>query len=241
MKIKCIAIDDEPWALEQMERYISQVPFLDLIASFTNAIESIEFINTNNVELIFLDIQMEGLSGIKLLEVLNKQPGIIFTTAYDEYAIQGYDLDVIDYLLKPIAFERFLKAANKAYDHLKKSTDSRSDFIIKQQDDEEYFFVKSDNKIIKIKFSDIVFIEGMKDYLRIHTREKRVMTLMSFKKMSQILPESKFFRIHKSFIISMDYIESIEANTVIVNKQPIPIGRKFKQEFLQIITAKGII
>lgn len=239
MKIRCITIDDEPWALEQMERYIKQVPFLDHIASFTNAVQSIDFIKSQNVELIFLDIQMEGISGIKLLEVLKNPPAVIFTTAYDEYAVRGYDLDVIDYLLKPIAFERFLKASNRAYDLLKKEKKSFQDPNSNQKTNGGYFFVKSDNKIHRIKFSDILFIEGMKDYLRLHTKDKRLMFLMSFIKIMEILPKTEFFRIHKSFIISINHIESIEANTIIINNIKIPVGRTYKTEFLEFIMKEG--
>lgn len=239
MKIRCITIDDEPWALQQMERYIKEVPFLELTGSFSNPVESLEFIKSGKTDLIFLDIQMENLSGIKLMEVLKDPPAVIFTTAYDEYAIKGYDLDVVDYLLKPISFERFLKAANKAYDRLKK-TDQASGQIIVQTDDNNYFFIKSGSSIVKLHFADILFIEGMKDYIRIHTRDKKVMVLMSFLKIIKILPETDFCRIHKSYIISMDKIESIEGNIVKINEHKIPVGRIYKQGFLELIERKGI-
>jgi len=243
MTINCIVIDDEPFAIEQMEDYIKRLPFLNLLASFDNAIDSISFIKENNVDLIFLDIQMHEISGIRLLEILNNPPKIIFTTAYEKYAIKGYELNVVDYLLKPISFERFLKAANKVYDLLMNnaSVNFNNENKLNKLDTKDFIFVKASNKMQKILFSDILYIEGMKDYLRIHTVSEKIMTLQSFKKIISVLPENYFLRIHKSFVISLNRIETIERNKVKIGEKLIPIGDSYKKVFLAELERRKII
>lgn len=234
MKINCIAVDDEPLALEIIEDYIHKIPFLELMRSFHNAMDCIEYLKNNKVDLLFLDIQMEELTGIQLIKVLKERPEIIFTTAYDNYALQGYELDVTDYLLKPISFERFVKSVDKVYDKLAaktqgKTTSPQEVSIFNPKND--FFFVKTEFRLQKVDFKDILYIEGMGDYLRIVTTKERIMTLQNFKSMEEILPSSRFIRVHRSYIVSMDKILSIERNRIKIADQLIPVGENYKKTF----------
>lgn len=242
MKIRCLVIDDEPLAIEKLRSFISKVSFLELLETFQNGIDAIPLLNTGTIDLLFLDIQMEDLTGIQLLEVLHHKPYVVFTTAYSEYAIKGYELDVIDYLLKPISFDRFMVAVNKVADQIRLIDSARNNQL---KDDEQkgidFILVKADYHMQKITFDEILFIEGMKDYLRIHTPEKRVMTLQTFKNMEDILPYDKFCRIHKSYIVSLSKIEKIERNQVIINGERLPIGETFRKTFFDVLKKLGII
>lgn len=242
MKIKCIAIDDEPPALMQMEDYISKVPFLELMKSFDNGIESLEFLKANDIELIFLDIQMEGFTGIQLLNVMKKKPKVILTTAYDRYAIQAFDLDVSDYLLKPISFERFLKAVEKVYDQLStqkntSKTAPASETITKEKD---YMFVKTEYRMQRVDFKDILYIEGLKEYLIIQTATGRVITLQNFKTMEEMLPSINFVRVHKSYMVAMDKIEFVERNRIKISDKLIPVGDTYRKVFFDILDKRGL-
>ncbi|MCX6271356.1 MAG: LytTR family DNA-binding domain-containing protein [Bacteroidetes bacterium] len=243
MNIRCIAIDDEPLALDKMEGYIGRVPFLTLEAKFDNAISAIEYLKENETDLIFLDIQMEGLSGIQMLESLKIHPKVILTTAYDQFALKGYELDVTDYLLKPIAFDRFLKAVDKVYEILQakqRSTVIHKE-VVQTASRDEFIFVKTEYRLEKVNFRDILFIEGMKDYLRIHCLpDKRIMTLMSFMKMEQLLPTDLFVRVHKSFIVSLEKIHSIERNHIRIGEHRIPIGESYRKQFWSLLQNKGL-
>lgn len=242
MTIKCVAIDDEPLALDIVKKYCSQVPFLELIKTFDNAIDSIDFLTKNKVDLLFLDIQMDGLTGIQLLNVLKQKPLTIFTTAYDSYAIKGYELDVVDYLLKPISFERFVKAADKVFDLLqvKEVNTVKSNETAPATDPGDFMFVKTEYRFEKVLFSDILYIEGMGDYLKIVTPAKKIMTLQNFKAMEEILPERRFFRIHKSYIIAVDKIENIERNRIKIAGQLIPISETYKKPFFAFFDTKKL-
>ncbi|MEE4258556.1 MAG: LytTR family DNA-binding domain-containing protein [Bacteroidales bacterium] len=237
MKINCIAIDDEPLALDKIREYIKRIGYLNLLSTFENAVDALEFLKENQVDLIFLDIQMEELTGIQMLETLQVKPKVVLTTAYDEYALKGYELDVCDYLLKPISFQRFLQACEKVYKQI-----DPENYINKEQsvthdnsNKQNYFFVKNGNKTQKIDFDEILFVEGMKDYLRIWTHKEKVMTLLSFKKLEDILPPDKFIRIHKSYLIAIDKIESIERNRIKMAGERLPIGNSYRREFYKII------
>jgi len=237
MIINCITVDDEPLALDKIREYIKRIGYLNLLESFDNALDAINFMKDDKVDLIFLDIQMEELTGIQMLEALKEKPKVILTTAYDEYAMKGYELDVCDYLLKPISFQRFLRACEKVYDvlyPLKKPDISIPD-PASSEAKKGYFFVKNGNITQKINFDDILFVEGMKDYLRIWTTKERVMTLLSFKKLEEALPSKGFKRIHKSYLISLDKIDSIERNHVKIGKESLPIGDSFRREFFEVI------
>ncbi len=237
MKINCIAIDDEPLALDKIREYIKRIGYLNLLDAFNNAIDAIEFMKNNRVDLIFLDIQMEELTGIQMLESLTDKPKVVLTTAYDEYALKGYELDVCDYLLKPISFQRFLQACEKVYDQLFPL--KQPDISIPDPNSEEatkgYFFVKNGNITQKINFDDILFVEGMKDYLRIWTTKEKVMTLLSFKKLEEALPRGDFMRIHKSYIVALDKIDSIDRSHVKIGNESLPVGNSYRREFLERI------
>lgn len=240
MKINCIAIDDEPLALEIIRDYCSKVPFLNLIRVFDNAVDSIEFIRSNPVDLIFLDIQMEELTGIQLLHALKHRPAVIFTTAYDSYAIQGYDLDVMDYMLKPISFERFVKGVDKVYEKMQQEVKSKtvpeSPSPVAQAD--TFFFVKTETRIEKVRFADVLYIEGMGDYWRIITSGKKIMSLLNYKKLEEILPKNQFVRVHKSFIVALDKIDNVERNRIKVADRLIPISESFRKAFFDLIEKK---
>ena len=242
MKIKCVAIDDEPLALEIIKDYADKIPFLDLIRTFDNALASIDFVKNNKIDLLFLDIQMEELTGIQLLNVLNPKPNVIFTTAYDSFAIQGFELDAADYLLKPISFERFLKAVNKVYEkmnveHLLENKTKEAPIFTPGDD---YFFVKTEFRLEKVNFSDILYVEGMGDYLRIVTPAKRLMTLLNFKRMEEILPVNKFYRVHKSYIVAIGKIDNIERGRIKITDKLIPISDTYKKPFFDFLEKRKL-
>ncbi len=229
MSINCIVVDDTPLAVEKLEGFISQVPHLNLLKSFNNGIEAISFIKTNPVDLIFLDIQMEQFSGLQFLDSLLNPPQIIIVSAYSQYAISGFDHSVTDYLLKPYSFERFLKAIDKV------KTDP--DFPAQR----EYMFVKTEYRMERVNFSDILYIEGKGAYLRIITPKSKIMTLQSFQNMENQLPADNFMRIHKSFIVALNKIESIERNRIKIGSELIPIGLSYRERFLKMINASDTL
>jgi two-component system, LytTR family, response regulator len=243
MKVNCVAIDDEPLALDIIKEYCSKVPFLNLMESFINPVDSIQYLMNNPVDLLFLDIQMDQLTGIQLMNVLKTKPMVIFTTAYDSFALQGYELDAIDYLLKPISFERFMKAVDKVYDklqmqqHIKTEATEQTHYILPKDD---YIFVKTEFRYEKIDFNDILYIEGMGDYLCIVTVKKKIMTLQGFKKMDESLPKNNFCRVHKSYIVSIDKIESVERNRIKIKEKLIPVSDSYKDCFNNILEKKKL-
>lgn len=247
MIIKCIIVDDEPLAVSKIQAFVEKTPFLQTIGTFHNGIEALEFMQNNEVDLAFLDIQMDDLTGIQLVEVLKKKPLIIFTTAYEQYALKGYDLDVCDYLLKPISFNRFLQAANKAFDHLntisKKeyhqiavNTSENGSSSIEKKD---FIFLKTEYRMQKIMFDEILYIQGMKDYLLVKTPTANIMTIMTFKKLEEMLPQNEFIRIHKSYVIPVKKIESIERNMVKIGNKFFAISDTYKKEFYDFLQNSG--
>ncbi len=242
MKINCIAVDDEPLALEIIKDYCEKIPFLNMMQAFDNAIETMEYLRNNRVDLILLDIQMEDLTGIQLLNALNVKPYVILTTAYDNYALQGFDLDVTDYLLKPISFGRFLKGINKVYDRMKKETDvqegNKAAVYPVDTIEKDYFFVKTETHLEKVTTSDVLYVEGMGDYWRIVTKNKRIMTLMNARGMEEVLPEHQFCRVHRSYFVAMNKIESIERRHIKIADQTIPIGDTYQKNFFDIVEKK---
>jgi two-component system LytT family response regulator len=222
MQINCIAIEDEPLALKKLIGFINKIEYLRLSKTFDNAIEAISYLKENSIDLIFLDIQMEEFTGIQFLETIKQRPKIIITTAYDKYAVKGYEFDVADYLLKPFTFERFVQAVEKVFNNItERLTIASSDYI----------FVKTEYRLEKIKVSEILYIEGMNEYLRIVTENKKVMTLQNFKSMEEMLPKNNFLRVHKSFIVAIDKIESIERNRIKIQKMIIPVSDSYKETF----------
>jgi two-component system, LytTR family, response regulator len=232
-KIKCIAIDDEPVALDIIRDYVNKIPFLDLLGTYRNALQALEFLQNVKVDLIFLDINMPDINGIQFFKSLKFKPKIIFTTAYPEFAVESYELDAIDYLLKPIEFERFLKAANKVTDQ-----QALEAHAISNTNANDFIVLKSGTKAYKIDYSDIMFIEGSGNYLTFHTSLSKIMVLMSMNEALQILPESMFVRVHKSFIISLNYVSVIENHQVQIKDRKIPVGSYYRGSFL--LKMKGL-
>jgi two-component system, LytTR family, response regulator len=228
-KYSCIIIEDEPLALERTKSFVSKIPFLSLCGTFDNALTGLSYLKVNKVDILFLDINMDELSGIELLESSKIESQVIITTAYQEYAIKGYELNVTDYLLKPFTFDRFLKAVNKAYE---------SSIQPQNTSNHEFIFVKTENRLEKINISDILFIEGMRDYRRIHTINKKIMTLQNFSELEQIIPSNLVCRVHKSYMVGINKIESIERMRIKVSSQIIPISETFKDVFFKIINHK---
>jgi two-component system LytT family response regulator len=249
MILKCIAVDDEPLALDILEDYISKVPFLQLVKRTENAIEALQLVQAGGIDLVFLDIQMPDLTGIQFLKIASGKSNYILTTAYSQYALESYDLNVSDYLLKPIAFDRFYKAVEKVHNQLQKSepvavanvepvaAPVQSAHAASVQD---FIFVKTEHKIQKIQLDDILYIEGLKDYISIFTKTERVITLQNMKKMEETLPKGEFIRVHKSYIISLDKIESIERSRISIKGKIIPIGDTYRDEFFKLIDGKNI-
>jgi len=234
--LKCIAIDDESLALDLVEDNIAKVPFLKLEARCRNAFEAIEYLQNNAVDLIFLDIQMPGVTGVQFLEGLTQKPMVIFVTAYQQYALEGFNLDVIDYVLKPISFERFLKASHKALDFYK-SKQALLGNVHKPDVKADYIFIHADYSLMKIMFEDILYIEGLKDYIKIHLRNQKfpIVCRMTMKLISEKLPSDEFLRIHKSFIVSLKKIESIRNQKVKIGENHIPLSDSYSEQFYQTI------
>ncbi|MEM7483841.1 MAG: LytTR family DNA-binding domain-containing protein [Bacteroidota bacterium] len=227
--IRCIAIDDEPLALKQMVGYIDKTPFLELHGQFESALQAISFLQENKVDLMFVDINMPDLTGMDFVKSLNHPPGVIFTTAYSEYALEGFRVDAVDYLLKPIGYADFLKAAEKARERILSNKDERPEV----HGDGKFLFIKSEYKILRINLSNIKYIEGMREYVRIHQQsEKPIMTLMSMKKMEEFLPETSFMRVHRSYIVNLAKINTVERNRIIFDEKVyIPVSEQYKPKF----------
>ena len=229
-KYTCIIIEDEPLALEKTKDFVSKVPFLLLSATFDNALTGLAYLNNNKVDILFLDINMDELTGIELLQSSKITSQVIITTAYQEYALKGYELQITDYLLKPFAFNRFLQAVNKAQQNIaNRNPDVQPDFI----------FVKTENRLEKVMLNEIVYIEGMRDYLRIHTMNKKVMTLQNFSEFEKLIPSSIVCRVHKSYMVAINKIESIERNRIKIADQLIPISETYKEFFFQLINSRS--
>lgn len=236
MSIKCVIIDDEPLALKVLENHIKSIPFLDLLAPFSNAFDAIDFINQNQVDLLFIDIQMPDINGLDVINKLTNKPMVIFTTAYSDYAMQGFKSDAIDYLLKPIDFDDFAKAANKAkVFHSANSVNINSN--------KSFLFIKSEYKIIRLNFNDILYIQGMSEYVKIHLQNANpIMSLISLKSLESQLPDNKFLRVHKSYIVNLEKIVMIERGEIIYdNGIVIPVSPQYKEKFQNFIDTNFII
>jgi two-component system, LytTR family, response regulator LytT len=233
MLIYTIAIDDEPLALGLVSGYIEKTPGLKLAGSFDNPMEASEYIVDNNVDLIFLDIQMPDLTGIEFARTMEKGPKVIFTTAYEKYALQGYKLDVVDYLMKPFSYEEFLTAVNKARKLLAMEKQAATGIETNNQ----FLFLKSGYKIRRINFNDILYIEGLKDYVKVFVQNapKPVLTLTSLKLLETKLPYEKFMRVHRSYIVNLEKIDTIERSRIIFGKEYIPVGDQYKERFQEYL------
>jgi two-component system LytT family response regulator len=233
MQINCIVIDDEPLAISKLESFIDKVPELNLVRTFDNAIEAIGWLKENNSDLIFLDIQMEQLTGIQFLEATGITSMVIITSAFDQYALKGFELNVTDYLLKPFSFQRFIQAVNKVLEYYSYKHDD-TNITAKNED---YIFVKTEYRLERIDLNEILYIEGMKDYLRIICKDKKVMILQSFSRLEESLPSKNFCRVHKSFIVAIDKIKSVERGIIIIADQRIPVSNTYKENFFSRIKA----
>lgn len=226
MKISCAIIEDEPLALERTRNYVEKISYLDLKATFNNALEAMSYLKDNELDLIFLDIEMDELTGIELLQSIANPPHVILTTAYEKYALQGYELNVDDYLLKPFTFNRFLKAVETVSQRIMPKDTSVS---------EDAIFLKSAYKIERIALNDILYIEGMRDYRNVQTPEKKILVLQTFGDFEKTLPAKKFCRVHKSYIVSISKIDFIERKSIQIGKKRIPISDTYKDAFFQLI------
>ena len=231
-------MDDEELARTLLENYINRLPYLNLVGKCSNPIEALELLQNQSVDLIFLDIQMPEMIGTDFLKSLSHKPMVVFTTAYAEYALEGFELDVVDYLLKPFPFERFLKAVNKASDLSKLKNQGGSASIISSEDsskEKNYILVKSEHKVHRISYNDIQYIQSMREYVAYYTTKGRILSLGSLKKLEVDLPQSQFLRIHKSYIISKAKASTLEGNIVHIGKEKIPIGASYREQVLKML------
>ena len=224
MKLSCIAVEDEPLALERIQSFVLKLSFLNMLSTFDNAVDALAFLKSKKVDILFLDINMDELSGIRLLESSTISSQVIITTAYQEYALKGFDLHVCDYLLKPFTFERFVQAVDRAQHNLSKN-----------EIDKKFVFVKTEYRLEKIILSEVLYIEGMKDYRKIHTTGKRIMTLQTFNDFEKEIPQGIICRVHKSFMVSLDKIESVERDRIKIENIYIPISETYKKAFYDLI------
>jgi DNA-binding LytR/AlgR family response regulator len=242
--IRCLAVDDEAYAVKIIADYISKVPFLTLVGTTTSAIEALTLVQQGGIDLVFLDIQMPDLTGIQFLKLCGSKCKVILTTAYPEYALEGYEHDVIDYLLKPIPFDRFLKAAQKAFNQLQPATvntpppvATAAPTVAAPTTEADYMFIKGDskNKFLKVSYDDVLYIEGLKNYVSVFTPGQRLVTYQTLRDLEEQLPRPPFFRVHKSYIVSIDQIRMIDGHTIYVQDQAIPIGETYREEFYKLI------
>ncbi len=239
MKLKCVVVDDEPLARDLIVSYVLSTPELELIAECSNALEAQSYVQSGELDLLFLDIEMPLISGMDFLRSMKNPPKVIITTAYSEYAVQGFEQNVLDYLVKPISFDRFYRAVSRAFPDIPDTpVVDKSQEVAK---DNEYLFVKANNRIHRVRFNDILFVEGANEYLKIHTASQKFMALLSLSKLFDSLPQGEFIRTHRSFIVHINKIDSIEGNTINIGDHQIPISKGKKEEFNQMLTKKGLL
>ena len=239
IKISCVIVDDEPMALNLVESYVEKTPFLEIKQKCSSAIEALEYIKEHPVDLLFLDIQMPDLTGIEFSKMLPKDTRVIFTTAFDHYALEGFKVEALDYLLKPFDYAEFLAAANKAATWFELVKGKKQPVVSEAK---EFLFVKSEYKQLRIKLADVLYFEGLKDYIKIWLKDnpKAILTLMSLKSLEQELPETQFMRVHRSFIVSLKNIDVIERSQIIINKQRITVSEQYKTAFLEFVNNNSL-
>ncbi len=238
--IKCLIIDDEPLASDLVESFAKKIPDLEVVRKINDPLEALNIINQGGIDLIFLDIEMPNINGVQFVKSLNTSPHVIFTTAYSDYALEGYELNVIDYLLKPFSFGRFLKAANKAIESIRKNR-STNESEKQATSTEDFMFVKADKKITKIKFNDIYYIEAMQDYVRLFLKEDKITVHGTLKKVEEKLAPRQFIRVHRSYIISLNKIDEIVGNIVRIKGNEIPIGLNYKEKLEKAVNDKKFL
>jgi two-component system LytT family response regulator len=236
--LRCIAVDDEPLALELIEDNISKLPYLQLVAKCSNAMEAIKVLQEQTVDLIFLDIQMPGLTGLQFIQSLGERPMIILITAYEKFALEGFNHDVVDYLVKPVSLDRFVKACNKAWELYQLKSKPKEPAAGKTPD---YIFVNADYSLLKVVIDDIMWVEGLKDYIKIHIRSssKPVITRMTMKSVEELLPDNRFIRIHKSYIAAMDFITAIRKSTVMIGSLELPVSDTYQEKLMKLTGKQG--
>ena len=232
--MKCIIVDDEPLAREGMKMNIGELSNLKLVGEFEDATTANDFLQSNEVDIMFLDIEMPGVSGLEFLRSLNNAPMVILTTAYPQYAVEAYELDVVDYLVKPVKLDRFIKAVAKAEEFIKLSENTS----VFEAVEDDFIFIKSERKYVKIRFDELLFIEGLKDYVIVHATHGKYMTAMNVKTIHNKLPEELFFRVSKSFIINVNHIDDIDGNYVNIKENKVPIGRSYRDVFLEFVNRR---
>ena len=239
IKITCVIVDDEPMALNLVESYVEKTPFLDFKKKCSSAIEAMEYIKSNPVDLLFLDIQMPDLTGIEFSKMLPKETRVIFTTAFDHYALEGFKVEAIDYLLKPFDYAEFLAAANKANTWFELVKGQKQSIL---SEEKEFLFVKSEYKQLRIKLADVLYFEGLKDYIKIWLKDnpKPILTLMSLKSLEEELPSTQFMRVHRSFIVSLNNIDVIERSQIIINEQRITVSEHYKPKFVDFVNNNSL-
>jgi DNA-binding LytR/AlgR family response regulator len=240
MIINCVIIDDEPLAREGLANYVREVDFLKLTGTCEHPLELIKLLDQSQVDLIFLDIQMPKMNGIDFLKIVKNPPMVVITTAFPSYALEGFQLNVLDYLLKPITFDRFVKSANKAKDYQRLLTRSASTDLQKNETAADYFFIKCGNKYEKIYFEDILYVEGMQNYVTIFTGKGKYITLLNLKGLEENLDDKLFIRVHKSYIVSTNKIEGIEGNDIFIQSHRIPISRNYREQVIQKVVSNKL-
>ena len=230
--INCVVIDDEPLARAGLKEYIADIDFLNLVGEFDNALAATSLIHSGAVDLLFLDIQMPKITGIDFFKTLKNPPAVIFTTAYPQFALDGFEVNALDYLVKPISFERFLKAAHKAKEfyNVRQEPGKQSAIFTAAETSAEYFFIKADNKLVKVFLEDILFVEALQNYVTIQTTSKKYISYLTFKSVTDYLPADRFIKVHKSFIIAAARVDSIDGNEICINQYRIPVSRSLKEE-----------
>ena len=228
MNIKCVIVDDEPLARRVIKKYLLKIPSLKLVKECSNAIEATSVLHENKIDLIFLDVKMPELSGLEFLKILSDPPLVILTTAFSEYALEGYEYSVVDYLLKPIAFNRFLKSVNKAIERIGEKKSIQTDDDLQEK---KYIFLRSDKAEHKINLSDIIYVEGYGNFVKIYFSDKMLLVPETMTAIQDMLPSNKFARVHKSFIVSFEKIDKLEGNTLKIKDKRIPIGKYYKKQF----------
>lgn len=244
--IRCLIVDDEQHAIDLLESYVKQVPFLQLVGTATNPMEALQLVSTQKAELVFLDIMMPELTGIQFMKICGKTSKFILSTAYSDYAIEGYEHDVVDYLLKPIPFDRFLKAVQKAQNMIQQQQDISQHSPVPPsttiaRETSSYMFVKgeSKNKFLKVNYEDILFVEGLKNYVSFFLPGERLVTYQSLTHLAEELPQPPFYRVHRSYIISIDKVNMVDGNTIYIGNKAIPLGETYREKFLNMIRERN--